>query len=200
MRASEGAQVSGYLTLQCHSVPTMGSRADALQTIDRATQRLLRTVERFSDQDIEQPSLLSGWSRRHVLTHVAQTADAMQNLLVWARTGVPKAAYASQEARDAAIDAGAGRSASALLVDLSDSAERFRIEAGLLNEEAWQVSVRVLDGAAFPAAQLLDRRLVEVELHHTDLDAGYGAGQSPIEFAQMPLPEPMQSQREDRRR
>jgi len=178
----------------------MGSRAEALQTIDGATQRLLRTVERFNDQDIEQPSLLPGWRRGHVLTHVAQTADAMRNLLVWARTGVPVAAYASQEARDAAIEAGAGRGASALLVDLSESAEQFRIEAELLHGEAWQVSVHVLGGAAFPAAQLLHRRLVEVELHHTDLGAGYGAEQWPVEFAQMPLPEPMQSQREDRRR
>ena len=178
----------------------MESRAEALQMIDRATQRLLRTVERFSDQDIGRPSSLPGWSRGHVLTHVARTADAMQNLLVWARTRVPVAAYASQEARDAAIEAGAGRSAGAVLVDVSESAERFRLEAGLLDEEAWQVSVRVLGGAAFPATQLLDRRLVEVELHHTDLDAGYGPGRWPIEFARMPLPEPMRGQREDRRR
>lgn len=178
----------------------MGSRAEALRTIDEATQRLLRTVEQFSDQDIEQPSLLPGWSRGHVLAHVAQTADAMRNLLVYARTGVPVAAYSSQEARDAAIEASAGRGASALLVDLSESAERFRIEAGLLAEEAWRVSVQVLGGAAFPAAQLLDRRLVEVELHHTDLGAGYGAGQWPDEFAQMFLSEPMKSQRDNRRR
>jgi len=75
-----------------------------VQAIDLVTERLLRTVNRFRDQDIERPSSLPGWTRGHVLVHVAQTADAMRNLLVWARTGVPVAAYASQAARDAAIE------------------------------------------------------------------------------------------------
>ncbi len=75
-----------------------------MQAIDLVTERLLRTVNRFRDQDIERPSSLPGWTRGHVLVHVAQTADAMRNLLVWARTGVPVAAYASQAARDAAIE------------------------------------------------------------------------------------------------
>jgi maleylpyruvate isomerase len=35
------------------------------------------------------PSALPGWSRAHVLTHVARNADAMINLLTWARTGRP---------------------------------------------------------------------------------------------------------------
>ncbi len=171
-----------------------------MQAIDVATQRLLRTVNGFSDQDIERPSSLPGWTRGHVLAHVAQTADAMRNLLAWARTGVPVAAYASQVARDAAIEAGAGRSASALMAELSESAERFRSEVAAMPEQAWQRDVRVLAGAEFPASQLLDRRLVEVEVHHTDLGAGYGPEQWPSAFASMPLSEPMRTQREDRRR
>ncbi len=177
----------------------MGAATDeALRAIDAATQRLLQTVEQFSQRDVERASLLPGWTRGHVLTHVAQSADAMRNLLVWARTGVPTAAYASQEARDTAIEAGARRGAAALLAELSASAGRFRAEATTLPEEAWQQPVRVLSGAEFPAAQLLDRRLVEVELHHTDLDAGYDPQQWPAAFTVMPLPEPMRTQREDR--
>jgi len=178
----------------------MSSRADVAAAVDAATQRLLRTVEGFGDEDVEQPSALPGWTRGHVLAHVAQSGDAMRNLLQQARTGTPVPAYASQAARDAAVEAGAGRSASALLAELSQSAERFRSEIDALPEPAWQQRVQVLGGAEFPAEQLLDRRLVEVELHHTDLDAGYGPEQWPSLFAQLPLPEPMRSQREDRRR
>ena len=52
----------------------------------------------------------------------------------------------------------------------------------------------------FPAAGLLTRRLVEVELHHCDLGAGYGPGDWPATFAAMELAEPMRSLREDRLR
>jgi maleylpyruvate isomerase len=175
------------------------AQEDALRAIDAATQRLLQTVNRFSDRDVERPSLLHGWSRGHVLTHVAQSADAMRTLLAGARTGVPVAAYASQEARDTAIENGARRSAAGLRVELSSAVERFRAEASALPENAWRRPVSVLGGAEFPAAQLLDRLLVEVELHHTDLDAGYGPQQWTLAFAAMSLPEPMRTQRQDRR-
>lgn len=87
-----------------------------------------------------------------------------------------------------------------MLSELSESAERFRNELASMPEQAWQRRVRVLAGADFPAAQLLNRWLVEIELHHTDLDAGYGPEQWPSAFAHMSLPEPMRTQREDRRR
>jgi maleylpyruvate isomerase len=56
----------------------------------------------------------------------------------------------------------------------------------------------MMDSAVFPAAGLLTRRLVEVELHHCDLSAGYAPADWPAAFAAMDLPEPMRSQREDR--
>jgi maleylpyruvate isomerase len=58
--------------------------------------------------------------------------------------------------------------------------------------------VRTPAGAMIPAAELLERRLVELELHHTDLDAGYGPGDWPRSFAERELAEPMSSQRTER--
>ncbi len=175
-------------------------REDALEAIDMATARLLRSVERFSDLDVELPSSLPGWTRGHVLAHVSQSADAMRNLLVSAQTGKVIAAYASEQARDAAIEEAARSGAVALFAELSASAERFRAEAAGLSDHAWQWQVRVLGGAEFPAVQLLERRLVEVVLHHTDLDAGYGPQHWETKFVELYLPEPMRSQRESRRR
>jgi maleylpyruvate isomerase len=57
----------------------------------------------------------------------------------------------------------------------------------------------MLDSAPVPAAGLLTRRLVEVELHHCDLGAGYGPDDWPAAFAAMDLAEPMRSYRQDRR-
>ncbi len=166
--------------------------------IDQATQRLLGTARTITEPDLRAPSLLPGWTRAHVLAHLARGADAMRNLLVGVRTGQDRPAYASAEARQAGIEHGASRQASELVADLADSAMALRTVARQLPDAGWQVPVRILDSAAFPAAELLTRRMVEVELHHCDLGAGYTPAGWPPFFAAMELAEPMRSQRADR--
>ena len=173
-------------------------RADILALIDAETERLLGTMRGLTDDDVRQPSLLPGWTRGHVLTHVARGPDAMRNLLEGVRTGVPGTGYASQEERDRAIEEGARRGPSELLTDVESSARLFRDVVVALPEDAWQRPVHVLTGATFPAAQLLQRRVVELVLHHTDLGAGYRVADWPEEFVEMDLGEPMRTQREDR--
>ena len=166
--------------------------------IDQATQRLLDTARVITEPDLRAPSLLPGWTRAHVLAHLARGADAMRNLLVGVRSGQERAAYVSAEARQADIEYGAGLRPAELTADLADSAMALRTVARQLPGEGWQVTVRILDSAPFPAGQLLIRRLVEVELHHCDLAAGYGPGDWPASFAGLELAEPMRSQRHDR--
>ena len=166
--------------------------------IDDATQRLLGTARVIPDSELRAPSLLPGWTRGHVLAHVARSADAMRNLLIGARSGQDRPAYASAEDRAAAIEYGAARPAQELVADLADSAMAFRTIARQLPELAWYVPVRILGSDPFPAAQLLTRRLVEVELHHCDLAAGYGTADWPAMFTALELGEPMRSQRQDR--
>src|SRR6266705_1118089 len=174
---------------------------DLSDQIDQATQRLLDTARIITDPDLRVPSMLPGWTRGHVLAHVARNADGMRNALAGVRTGQDRPAYASAEAREAGIEQGAGRRASELAADLADSAMALRTVARQLPDEGWQVPVRMLDTAAFfPAAELLTRRLVEVELHHCDLGAGYGPADWPAAFAAMELAEPMRSLRQDRLR
>ena len=106
--------------------------------------------------------------------------------------------YASLEGREEDIEQGAGRSSKELAEDLASSAMALRTVMLGLPDDAWQFPVRVPDSGPFPAAQLLPRRLVEVELHHVDLDYGYGPGDWPAAFATMDLPEPLGSLRRDR--
>jgi len=166
--------------------------------IDDATQRLLSTARVIAEPDLRQPSLLPGWTRAHILAHLARGADAMRALLVGTRSGRELPAYASAEARDADIEHGAAQQPKDLVTDVADSAMALRTIARQLPDEAWPRPVRVLDSAPFPAAQLLTRRLVEVELHHCDLAAGYTPADWPAAFAAMELAEPMRAQREDR--
>ena len=167
--------------------------------IDQATQRLLDTARIITEPDLRAPSLLPGWTRAHVLAHVARNADAMRNVLVGVRTGQDRPGYASAEAREADIEQDAGRPSRELTADLADSAMALRTVARRLPDEGWQFPVRMLDtGTPFPAAELLTRRLVEVELHHGDLGAGYGPAGWPSAFAVMELGEPMRTWRQDR--
>jgi maleylpyruvate isomerase len=166
--------------------------------IDDATQRLLSTVRVLSEPELRAPSRLPGWTRAHVVAHLARNADAMRNLLVGVRSGTDRAAYASAEARAADIEAGSRRPPAELVADLADTAMALRTVARQLPDPAWRAEVRILDSVPFPASELLTRRLVEVELHHADLGSGYRPADWPAPFAAMELGEPMQSQRASR--
>jgi len=168
------------------------------ERIDDATQRLLGTARVLTDPDLREPSMLPGWSRGYVLAHLARGADAMRNLLVGASTGEDRPGYASSESRAADIEHGSRRSAKDLAADVADAAMALRTIARQLPDPAWRVQLRVSGLDPFPAGQLLTRRLVEVELHHADLGAGYGPGDWPAEFTAMDLPEPMRTQRQER--
>lgn len=166
--------------------------------IDDATQRLLGTARVIAEPDLRQPSLLPGWTRAHILAHLARSADAMRALLVGLRSGQDRPAYVSAEALEADIERTAAQEAKGLVTDVADSAMALRTIARQLADQAWPRFVRVPGSAPFPAAQLLVRRLVEVELHHCDLAAGYSPADWPDAFASMELAEPMRSQRQDR--
>lgn len=155
--------------------------------VDIATASLLRTAAGISDPQAREPSLLPGWSRGHVLTHIARNADSLRNLLIWARTGVPTPQYPSPEARDQEIEAGHGRPAAELLADIANSAAALADEAASLADAAWAAEVAGMRRGAHPAWFTLWRRLSEVEIHHVDLDAGYRPADWPADFAAQAL-------------
>jgi maleylpyruvate isomerase len=166
--------------------------------LDAATQRLIDDARIIPGPGLRQPSLLPGWSRAHVLAHLARNADAMRNVLIGARAGQERPGYPSAEAREADIEQGAGADAQVLVTGLADSAVALRTVMRQLPDEAWRFPVRMRDPARFPASELLVRRLAEVELHHCDLGIGYGPSQWSGVYAGMELAEPMRSQRADR--
>lgn len=161
----------------------------SMARIGEATDRLLASAAALTDASADEPSLLPGWTRGHVLTHVARNGDGLGNLLRWARTGTETPMYASREARRAGIEAGAGRSAADLAADVQATAIAFAAEAASLPGEAWAAQVQMLAGPPMPARRVLDWRLREVEIHHVDLATGYRPADWPEEFVTDNLPE-----------
>jgi maleylpyruvate isomerase len=153
-----------------------------ISRIAEADGRLQASASALSDDQLREPSLLPGWTRGHVLTHIARNADGLANLLTWARTGVETPQYESSEARDAQIEEGAGRPASEIIPDLTRSSEDFISQARQMPEEGWLTEVRAVRGPAHPGWYTLNRRLGEVEIHHVDLAAGYTSADWPDWF------------------
>lgn len=153
-----------------------------VEDVEAASGRFTAAVAGLDDAGVWAPSALPGWTRGHVIAHVARSADSMTNLLIWARTGVETPQYASSEAREAGITDGAPRGAADQLADLRATADRFSAAARGLPDEAWPFTVRSFNGDYHAAWFTLVRRWCEVEIHHVDLNTGYTPADWPDPF------------------
>jgi maleylpyruvate isomerase len=152
---------------------TSSHLADNLALLTHETSLVMRTAAGLDDETVRAASLCEGWTRAHVLSHIARNADALGNLVSWAVTGTPRAMYDSPESRDADIEAGSTRGAQEIFTDLEDSAARFAAAATGLAGAPEQVEVEMRGGRKVLGGQLPTLRLMEVVFHHVDLDAGY---------------------------
>ncbi|WKX69739.1 maleylpyruvate isomerase family mycothiol-dependent enzyme [Streptomyces sp. XD-27] len=165
----------------------MSDYARDASAVQGATDRLLTAVAALDEAAADQPSLLPGWTRGHVLAHLARNADALVNLLTWARTGEETPMYASEDARDRDIERDAARPLPVHLDDLRTSAFRFNAAAAALPRDRWTFEVTMRNGVTERAERLPFRRLVEVELHHVDLGIGYTMADLPDAFVEQHL-------------
>lgn len=157
------------------------------EELAEATRRLLATAARLTDADVAAPSALPGWTRGHVLTHLARNAESHVRLLDWSRTGVQTPQYPSSEAREAGVEAGAGRSAAEQLADVQETSVRLAAEIAAMPATGWLGQVSGMRPPPHPGWYLLVRRIREVEFHHVDLASGYGPADWSEEFVRREL-------------
>ncbi|WP_211355035.1 maleylpyruvate isomerase family mycothiol-dependent enzyme [Blastococcus colisei] len=129
-------------------------------------------VDRMTDEELAGDSALPGWSRAHVVAHLARNADALGNLLAWARTGVETPMYPSRAVRDADIETTAARPAAELRADYVAACGRLAQAIETMPVEAWTAEVRNGQGATVPASAVPWMRAKEMWVHGTDLRAG----------------------------
>jgi maleylpyruvate isomerase len=167
---------------------------DALQSeLSASTGRLITTVAGLPDAALAEPSRLPGWTRGHLITHLARNADSLVNLVNWAVTGVETPQYPSVESRDADIEAGAARPVKEQLADLEESSARFAAAFRDMSAGARSAMVGGIRPPRHPAWYLLVRRVRETEIHHVDLDTGYGCSDWPETFVRRELHDAMVS-------
>lgn len=121
--------------------------------------------------DLTAPSLLPGWSRAHVVAHIACNARGLERMLQGVLDGVPGEMYpggAEGRARD--IERLAQDPAGAV-DELHRGAED--LENAWNRTTDWEALVQPLRGGPVPASALAYMRWREVAVHTVDLGAGY---------------------------
>lgn len=149
--------------------------------------RFLGTAQALTDDELHGASALPGWTRAHVLTHVAQGADSRTRLLRAAQAGQTGQQYPSEEARAEAIDAGARRPPAVIRADtcraVQDCLAAVREHPG----ELWDAPGIWLRGGRGPVRGVVPSLRGELEFHHVDLAVGYQAADWPGDFVAIEL-------------
>ncbi|MET9685827.1 maleylpyruvate isomerase family mycothiol-dependent enzyme [Streptomyces coeruleorubidus] len=155
-------------------------RAPVTEVID-AHRVLARLVGPLDDEQVRAASALPGWSRGHVLAHLADNARMFARLAEHALRGELVPAYDGGVAeRNAIIEAGAGRSAVGHRAELAARTAELEAVWARLGDADWgrPVTFRNADIAATVYA-----RWREAWIHMADLDLGVRPEDWPAELA-----------------
>ncbi|MGW3063206.1 maleylpyruvate isomerase family mycothiol-dependent enzyme [Streptomyces sp. NPDC001130] len=163
------------------------SRVERIEDVVCSGDRLVRAAARLSDGGLRAPSELPGWTRGHVLAHVAHSVDAYVWLLRLAHTGREPSPRADAATLSAAVGRDATLSADRLVARLRESLDRFAAQARTTPAPAWDRLVPALAGWRHPAWYLLLRCLRELETHHLDLGVGHRTDQWPDAYVSWAL-------------
>ena len=149
--------------------------------------RLVATAQALTDDDLHEASALPGWTRAHVLTHVAQAADSRTGLLRAAQVGRIGQQYPSEQARADAIDAGARRPAGIISADLDRAIQECLTAIQEHPSQLWDAPAIWLGAGRRPVRGVLPSLRRELEYHHVDLAAGYQPDDWPADFVAIEL-------------
>ncbi|MFG6199389.1 maleylpyruvate isomerase family mycothiol-dependent enzyme [Nonomuraea sp. JJY05] len=154
---------------------------ELLQIISRSHARLLKLLDGLDDRTASMDSALPGWTRSHVLKHLADNARAFDRQARHALRGRLVDMYdGGQTMRDLSIDQGASSPLAQLREELEHAQQALEEAWSLLTPEDWSRPVR------FRNATVLDTALArwrEAEIHAVDLAAGYRPRDWSLRFA-----------------
>ncbi len=173
--------VAAGLTDPMTTAPEIEAQIEALHLSD---QRAIRSVDSLADAQWAEPSLLPGWTRAHVVAHLALNAEGFARALEGVLDGQAVPVYDPNEARDPEIE----RLAAAEPGDTRDryysATQHFRTIARELHDEHWAGTIlRLPTGPEWPTRSLIPVRRQEVEVHHADLGVAYTHASWPPDFS-----------------
>ncbi len=171
------AGLTGPMTID----PEIAAQIEALHLSD---QRAIRSVDSLSDAAWAEPSLLPGWTRAHVVAHLALNAEGFARALKGVLDDEVVPVYPSNESRDAEIEELAADDISEIRDRYFGATHHFRTLAGALDEDHWTGTIlRLPTGPEWPTRSLVPVRRQEVEVHHADLGVAYTHLNWPPDFS-----------------
>jgi maleylpyruvate isomerase len=147
-----------------------------LEELRGAADVVAATTAKLTEQDIEAPSELPGWTRGHVLAHLAGISNAMARQVEFAARGETIELYdGGYEGRTRAIESAAGHTLAQHRTDLDAALERaldaFAGLAASAGPAGWRQPISYRGGVVFDGGMALWRELI---IHATDLGTGRG--------------------------
>ena len=139
-------------------------------------QRLLQALDGLTDEQCRQPSLLAGWSRGHVLSHLANNAYSHLRMFEAASRGEETEQYeGGKPTRDAQIEAWSSLSAHELVGHVRASIYALEGAWASATPTTWTgFGIKSHAGGARVAiTDLMLMRWCETEVHHADLNLDY---------------------------
>ena len=158
------------------------SLQDSLRWVQRGTTLCNVAVAGLTEAQFAQPSALPGWSRAHLVAHLAANAAALRNLASWAATGRETPMYTSPDERARGIEEGATRPPEALRTWSREEAAALDRDLRRLSGDQWQSTIRTAQGREVPATEIPWLRAREVMVHAVDLATGITFSDLPEDF------------------
>lgn len=143
------------------------------------TEQLCVLADGLDDASFADASALPGWTRSHVIGHLARNAEALGRLCSWAATGTETPMYSGPGQRAADIESSAALPPGELRAELGSTAADLEKALDLLDASGWDGTVRSALGRQIPATEIPWLRVREVWFHAVDLDAGCAVADFP---------------------
>jgi uncharacterized protein (TIGR03083 family) len=136
----------------------------------RTHRRLEGTVGALTEDDARGPSALPGWTRGHVITHIARNANAIDGMTEAAKRGEMQPMYpGGSDERDRDIEAGAPRGVAELLADLEAAQRGLEETWASVPEDVWQTGTGYRLAGPATIADFVFIRWRESSIHSVDL-------------------------------
>ena len=151
-----------------------------LAGLHKAAADVASDIAKLTDDDVKAPSALPGWTRGHVLAHLAGIANAMARQLEYAARGETVELYdGGMDGRNRAIDMAAGHDAATHEADVAEALARVLrafdalpgIKDSAANRTGWWAPIAYRGGVVLDGGLALWR---ELTIHNADLLTGRG--------------------------
>lgn len=145
-----------------------------------AQRRVRELIAGLTEEQARAASSLPGWTRGHVLAHLATFAQAFARQTEYALAGKLIEVYdGGRPGRNAAIEAGAGRPAAELVRAVNDGFDALEDGWAQAGPDDWARPVTYRDGTLLGALHCCWR---EAGIHAVDLDLGASPADWPAAF------------------